>query len=490
MKKINRVFDIIGPRGNVPNGWNYNYTEDFWNHNFIVNHLFIQDFNKNYEQIPVFDCNLNISEDYVKNFHIGELQYDSSTNKVKFNNNSDLNFFYTIHPFGSIDTCLGKNLNYHQNHNCFDFISYKAKFLLKNATNFYLIFDYSSEGDIRKEMFEVLHKKCEEYNLPYNKILVITSSMNTRDIYQSYLQDKNIKNEFYTAYYNWAVINKRGETNTIINDNSIYEFNGNRNVNTLMTEDECDKSTQRKFKALCLNRRIAPHRLITLSLAESNGILDSINYSIDFDMYYDKNFIGQDLISGKSYDQLPYIDNQEIKNKMIDGLFRLIKKGNRTVDYKNINKVWGFGFEKKDIYIESYFSIITETLFYEHGHYISEKTFKGIQHLHPFVIVGKPGIIKYLKNLGFQTFSDFWDETYDEINNDSDRMIVISNLIKELCEKSKDEWDLLYKKMKPILIHNRNHLLSFDEYKVSQTYMNNLFKLIQNEPNKENYYLL
>ena len=59
-----------------------------------------------------------------------------------------------------------------------------------------------------------------------------------------------------------------------------------------------------------------------------------------------------------------------------------------------------------------------------------------------------------------------------------------------LLSKSKDEWDVLNKKLKPILIYNRNLLLSFQEKKVGNTYKNKLFNLIEHEPNQENYYLL
>lgn len=487
--QIKRVFDIIGPSGFVPNGWNYNYSNDFWNHNFIVNHEFINTFLKKYNSVSIYDCNLNISENDVKNLHISELHYHYDNNKVQ-DGSSDKLFFYTIHPFGSIDTCLGRNINYHQHSHCFDFISNKAKFFIKNATNFYLIFDYSSEGDIRKELFENLHEKCKELELPPSKIIIITSAMNSRSIYEKYLENKHEDEQFYTAYYCWGVINKRGETNTILSKGGKYEFNGIRNKNTLMTYHDLKNSKNRNKKALILNRRIAPHRVITLSLLESDNLLDEVDYSIDFDMYYEPNSLGKDLMVGNSYDGKLYLNDTNIKNKMLHGLYKLQKKGKSTVDYEDINGVWGFGFEDKRIYMNTYFSVITETLFYENGYYISEKTFKGFAHLHPFVVVGKPGILKYLKKLGFKTFSDFWSEEYDNIEDDSDRMIELNKVISSLIKKTNEEWDFLTEQIIPILKHNRETLLKYDEDVINSIYINNLFKLLENEPNKENYFLL
>jgi hypothetical protein len=58
-----------------------------------------------------------------------------------------------------------------------------------------------------------------------------------------------------------------------------------------------------------------------------------------------------------------------------------------------------------------------------------------------------------------------------------------------LIEKTNEEWDEMYEKLYPILEHNRNHLLSMSEEYISDTYVYNLNKLLENEPNQENYSL-
>jgi hypothetical protein len=49
---------------------------------------------------------------------------------------------------------------------------------------------------------------------------------------------------------------------------------------------------------------------------------------------------------------------------------------------------------------------------------------------------------------------------------------------------------VLNEELKPILIHNRNNLLSYDAKKVGNCYIKNLNTLIKNEPNQKNYHLL
>jgi len=255
-----------------------------------------------------------------------------------------------------------------------------------------------------------------------------------------------------------------------------------------MNFDELRNTKNKPKKCLIFNRRVAPHRLIILSLLESDKLLDECSYSIDLKLW-EHDSIGLELANGTDYDGNGYIQGKEYKSKMINGFFGLNKIEKSVVDYDNVGGVWGFGFEHKEPYLNTYFSLITETLFYEHGHYISEKTFKGISHMHPFIVLGKPGILKQLKKWGFKTFSDFWDESYDDIKNNSERMIKVFEVTKSLIEKTNEEWDELYQKLIPILEYNRNHLLGFSEENILNTYTQNLYKLLENEPNQENYSL-
>jgi hypothetical protein len=350
--------------------------------------------------------------------------------------------------------------------------------------------DYSSEGDIRNSLFENLHKKCKDLNIPPKKVIIISSSMNTRSIYEEYLKNNQEEEQFYTAYYCWSISSKKKETEHLLSRDSVFEFNGNANECSLMSIEELYTSKNRPKKCLIYNRRVAPHRVILLSLLKTDDLLKECEYSIDLNLWdYGIDNMGLELSNGTDYDGVSYIEDKHYKSKMIGGFFKLSKTPKNTIDYDNINNVWGFGFEQKEPYMNTYFSVITETLFYEHGHYISEKTFKGIAHLHPFVILGKPGIIKQLQKWGFKTFSDYWDESYDEIENNSQRIIKVYNVVKSLIEKSNEEWDILNEKLIPILEHNRNHLLNMSEEFISDTYVNNLNKLIQNEPNQENYSL-
>ena len=120
---IRRVFDILGPKGFVPNGINWKHTNYLWEHNFYITHDFIDKFNKDYTQMSVYDCNLNLPMEFLKDNHINNLHYNSHSNTVQ---NSQENYFYTIHPFGNVNISTGADISYHENLHCLDFISKKA----------------------------------------------------------------------------------------------------------------------------------------------------------------------------------------------------------------------------------------------------------------------------------------------------------------------------------------------------------------------------
>lgn len=85
----------------------------------------------------------------------------------------------------------------------------------------------------------------------------------------------------------------------------------------------------------------------------------------------------------------------------------------------------------------------------------SEKTWKPILNLRPFLIVGAKHIHKKLKELGFYLYENIFDYEFDDKDNVDDRICgVVNNL-----EKLKDlDVNKLYKLERDAIIHNIQHL--------------------------------
>ena len=123
---------------------------------------------------------------------------------------------------------------------------------------------------------------------------------------------------------------------------------------------------------------------------------------------------------------------------------------------------------------KSFFSLVTETCFAasasaSHGSgfvglddkynsvlFATEKTFKPIAYFHPFMILGPQGILQYLRDEGYQTFPEMFDETYDFIENHVDRFNAVVAQVEAWKNKPHEEKIKIYDSIKPKLIHNHN----------------------------------
>ena len=105
---------------------------------------------------------------------------------------------------------------------------------------------------------------------------------------------------------------------------------------------------------------------------------------------------------------------------------------------------------------ESLLYLVTETVATGRRHHLTEKTFKPIALGMPFVIVGTPGSLEYLRSYGFRTFGHIWDESYDQAK-DQDRIARIASLLRSLDELSASGKQELFDMAQEVIEHNWNH---------------------------------
>ena len=110
----------------------------------------------------------------------------------------------------------------------------------------------------------------------------------------------------------------------------------------------------------------------------------------------------------------------------------------------------------KDIFVD----IVTETRFAQPCANYSEKVLHPIQYMKPFILLAPPHALKYLKESGYQTFDQFWDESYDETEDHGERLRKILELIKFILDKPIEELHTMYQQMMPVIEHNRQTFMS------------------------------
>jgi hypothetical protein len=138
----------------------------------------------------------------------------------------------------------------------------------------------------------------------------------------------------------------------------------------------------------------------------------------------------------------------------------------------SINRAADFNF---DLYNQAYYQLVSETYFedanYENANsFISEKTYKPIANLQPFVLYSPAKTLAVLHKLGYKTFDKWWDESYNDIEDDQERHLAIIELTKTLNAIPLEEWQLMIMDMLPTLLHNYELLLNIFEWENTVLY--------------------
>jgi hypothetical protein len=99
---------------------------------------------------------------------------------------------------------------------------------------------------------------------------------------------------------------------------------------------------------------------------------------------------------------------------------------------------------------------VTETVYTGRRLHLTEKSFKPIALGMPFVLSATAGSLAYLRSYGFQTFGDFWDESYDQETDDFARAEKVAAVLKQLDDLSSEKKQQLFQACWPVIEHNWN----------------------------------
>jgi hypothetical protein len=132
-----------------------------------------------------------------------------------------------------------------------------------------------------------------------------------------------------------------------------------------------------------------------------------------------------------------------------------------------------FGHQEFELWKSGLWHIVTETVFYHDKLHLTEKIFKPIVAQRPFMLAAAPGNLAYLKSYGFQTFDQWIDESYDNIQDPDQRLQAIVDQTQRLSAMSDSDLRQMHKEMQPILEHNFDHLWSGFRHLIVDELVNN-----------------
>ncbi|HUF99776.1 MAG TPA: hypothetical protein VMM60_16740 [Ilumatobacter sp.] len=204
----------------------------------------------------------------------------------------------------------------------------------------------------------------------------------------------------------------------------------------------------RSFKFLSFNGKVRPHRLYVVLYLLSRGLLDEGKVSL-LAFNPGERDSSDDLLS--MLDQFPA--NEDLRSYVPELMARMplildLAPGRAPASSMFVS-------QDPSLYDDSYFSIVTDTLFADESMlYLTEKPFKAILNLHPFVYLGSRESLAELRQMGYETFAPWIDETYDTVADPSTRMTLVLHEIDRLARLSHDELHEMYCKLWPRLKHN------------------------------------
>lgn len=292
-----------------------------------------------------------------------------------------------------------------------------SKQRLKNR-DFKLLFYYSEGDNPDPEIYQALDKMLEKHNLVLDDIKFVIANYkleNTKpfvyfpddELYYRYL---HLLEDVYVKTHN---VGKRDKKYTCL----IRADKAWRKIyaNFLYTLDVVDQGyfsyTGYKYET-------------------SHQGLDDLDQWQDYDDTLEQDLLSFDLKMPFNCDELTDLDHN---------------------NHKLINQ---------DFYQNAYFNFVVETHFDNNTIFLTEKTFKPILNLQPFIIIGNPGSLDLLHKLGYKTFSDVIREDYDDELGHRDRMSKLLKISYDLCKLSDKHHIRIQHLISDILQHNQKLFLA------------------------------
>jgi len=262
----------------------------------------------------------------------------------------------------------------------------------------------------------------------------LTGCINANEVYEKYCSDRGIPND---THHRLSIVT--------------YPISFTAFVSNTEQEDATppyDIETIPPKLFLMWNRRLRDHRIELAVNLERHNLVDRSLISFSDE---DQDYPGRNIMHRFNYDRLSQIfdiDREYIQKfilrlpLVLDGATNITQM---CQDYGNATRSY---------YQQTLISIVTETNFYDSEISLTEKSFKPSKEKHPFIIAGVSGALKGMHELGFKTFSEFWDESYDQIVDHGERMKAIMSVVGEIGTWSDEKILDFRRRVKPILDHN------------------------------------
>ena len=301
--------------------------------------------------------------------------------------------------------------------------------LLKKYHNLYLLLINEQEFE-KYESYKVIEREFGKYELDLKKIFLVGNNSRAFE----YKKELGLKINVHST---------RAEPLSLLKIPRI-DFRPDKEGPLFMTH----------------NHSLREHRLGLICLLKKYDLLD------DFDWSYLKLWTLPAADPMPIFERIFNKDDIKILKPEIDFLINYgLKKSKYEDHFEWLDEMndgapsWWKTYNP-DQYINTYFNVTTETIFTQKDVHITEKTFKPFIHLQFPMILASQHHLKYVRKFyGYDFFDDVIDHSYDDVENDRDRLFKFVGELKRIHE-NKDFFIDFYKKNKDRFIANQNLVYS------------------------------
>jgi hypothetical protein len=210
------------------------------------------------------------------------------------------------------------------------------------------------------------------------------------------------------------------------------------NHSAFLLSNEIFKKKIKPYKFLFLNGRARPHRKYLMERFRLSGLLDQSLWTCLEGKGFNSRVLrleheGQNLmLEDRAIRYLP--ENYEVATYR-HRLDEPVPDGVQFVKFHLFDDDWGEIYIRPEPYIDTYFSLITETVFDYPYSFRTEKIAKPLAMAHPWIAVANRGFYRDLRELGFRTFDHVIDESFDLIDDNQVRVERITDVVEDLCRQ-------------------------------------------------------
>lgn len=210
------------------------------------------------------------------------------------------------------------------------------------------------------------------------------------------------------------------------------------NVQAQLHTDSIFLPHTKPYKFLFLNGRARAHRKYLYEKFKRNGVLAQALYTMldakptvvrHFDFVEDNINV---MATPTVVQRLP--DCYEVPRYRDPVFGPITDRSNLKQELFRLE--WGEIYLEPRAYIDTYFSVVTETVCAESViSFRTEKMAKPLAMGHPFIVAANAGYYSDLRALGFRTFGHVIDESFDSIDHAQTRMDRITQVVADLCSQ-------------------------------------------------------